>query len=227
MPAPAPRARRSGDLRRREIAEAALRLIASQGLRRFTSAALADEVGVTDGALFRHFASKEAIVLAAIDRVEELLFEGFPPRDEEPIARLGAFFLRRVEVIRERPGISRLVISDELSHAAPPEGVARVAELKRRSLAFVRACLVEAERQGALAPGLRAGDAAVVVLGAILALGHGAATSVGAAPVDRAAARRVWGALEIFLRGATPPRAEDAGRRPPRAPGRSPRRRSS
>ena len=225
--APRPRTRRSGDDRRREIAEAALRVIASQGLRRFTSAALAAEVGVTDGALFRHFPTKDAIVLAAIDRVEELLFEGFPPADEDPIDRLGAFFLRRVEVIRGHPGVSRLVVSDELAHAAPPEGVARVAAFRRRSLSFVRGCLAEAERLGALAPGLLAADAAVVVLGAILAVGHGAAGPAGVGPVDPAAARRVWSALELFLRGPGAARSEGAGPRPPRVAGRESRRRPS
>lgn len=67
--------RQTSDARRRQIAEAALSVIAEDGLARFTSAAIARKVGVTDGALFRHFADKDAIVLAAIDRVEEILFD--------------------------------------------------------------------------------------------------------------------------------------------------------
>jgi AcrR family transcriptional regulator len=198
---PARRIRKSGEDRRLEIADATLRLIGAHGLRRFTTAALAAEVGVTDGALFRHFPTKEAIVLAAIDRVGELLFQGFPPEEADPIARLGAFFRRRVEAIQERPGISRLVVSEELALAAPPEGVARVLEFRRRSGEFVRSCLAEAARGGLLAPGLRPDVAAVVVLGAILALGHGVAASPGARD-DRPGSSRVWRALETFLRGA-------------------------
>src|SRR5512145_1671 len=106
----------AGD-RRREIAEAALRVISTQGLGRFTALAVAHEVGLSDGALFRHFPSMEAIVDAAIDRVEELLFEGFPPGEEDPVARLGAFFRRRATVIRQNPAVSPLVISDELAKA--------------------------------------------------------------------------------------------------------------
>ena len=67
--------------RRRQIADAALKVIAERGLGRFTTQAIAAEIGVTDATLFRHFASKEDIVLAALDRVEERLFEGFPPED--------------------------------------------------------------------------------------------------------------------------------------------------
>src|SRR5512147_3249009 len=105
MPVPSPRApRKAAEDRRREIADAALRVISAEGLGHFTALAIAREVGLTDGALFRHFASKEAIVDAAIDRVEELLFEGFPPEGEDPVERLGAFFARRVAVIRAQPG---------------------------------------------------------------------------------------------------------------------------
>lgn len=204
--------------RRREIADAALRLISAHGLGRFTTAAIAAEIGVTDGALFRHFDTKDAIVLAAIARVEELLFEGFPPRAVDPIERLGLFFNARVGVIQDRPGISRVLVSDELAHAAPPEGVVRVAQLRRRSEAFVRSCLAEAARDGLLAPGVHVEEASVIVLGGILALAH--APVVGrAGPSGRLSPASVWSALETFLRGHSD-RATDAEHRPPRRTGR-------
>lgn len=214
-PAARPRTRRSGDDRRREIADAALRVVASRGVARFTAATLAAEVGLTDGALFRHFPSKEAIVVAAIERIEELLLPSLAADDPDPIARLGRFFRLRVDAIRERRGISRLLVSDELAHAAPPEGVARVTSLRQRSAAFVRACLDQAAASGALAPGVGPEEAAVLVIGAILALGH------AGNPGDPA---RVWATLEPLLRG--PGARGTAGRRPPTTPRRQ-RRRSS
>ncbi len=193
--------RKPADARRREIADAALKVIAEQGLARFTALAIAREVGVSDAALFRHFPSKEAIVLAVIDRVEEMLFEGFPPAGPDPIARLGHFFRQRVAVIRDNPGVARLVGSEQLAQAAPPEGVSRVAEFRRRSTSFVRQMLSEAQAGGLLADGIQAEEASVMVLGSLLALAH--------AGLARASARlpeRVWAALERTLRrrGAKP-----------------------
>ena len=46
------------------------------------------------------------------------------------IDRLGHFFRRRIEVIRENPGVAVLVGSEQLAQAAPPRGVARVAEFR-------------------------------------------------------------------------------------------------
>ena len=188
--------RKTADSRRREIADAALKVIAEQGLARFTSKAIAREVGVSDAALFRHFATKEDIVLAVIDRVEEILFADFPPAGSDPIERLGLFFRRRIAVIRESPGVASLVGSEQLSQAAPPEGVVRVAEFRQRSRLFVRSCLVEAHRDGLLAEGVGPEEAVVLVLGALLALAH---APPGLRP-RTALPERVWGVLERVLR---------------------------
>jgi AcrR family transcriptional regulator len=208
-------ARHPSDLRRREIADAALAVIAEHGLARFTSLAIARKVGVTDGALFRHFASKGDIVLAAIERVEEILFAPGPPEAAEPLARLRAFFERRVAVIRENPGIARLVTSDQLAQAAPPEGVARVAALRRRSVEVVRRCLEDAAAAGALAPGVEPAAATVIVVGSLFALAHLRRELPGPTPAREELAADVWRELETLLRG----RGGGRGRRPRALPG--------
>lgn len=217
MAAPTPHERKPHEDRRREIADAALRVIAGQGLGRFTALAIAREVGLTDAALFRHFPSKDAIVDAAVDRVEEILFEGFPPPGDDPVARLAAFFQRRVEAVRTHPGVSRLVATDELAKAGSGEAAARVAEFRRRSTGFVRDCIADAARQGLLAPGLEPEAASFIVLGALVSLAHTA--SAPAPDVVARVAPRMWSTLESFLRGPKA-RLQSAGTRPPRRTGR-------
>lgn len=186
--------------RRREIADAALKVVAEQGLGRFTALAIAREVGVSDAALFRHFPTMEAIVLAVIDRVEEILFADFPPRDADPIDRVGAFFRQRIAIVRKNPGVSGVVASEQLAQVAPPAGVARVAEFRTRSQGFVRQALAEAHRKKLLAPGLGPEEAAVLVLGALLALAHGNHGSEAPTGLPQ----RVWRVLERTLRGGQP-----------------------
>ena len=198
MPATVTR-RKAGRVRRREIVDAALRVIAGQGLRRFTAVAIADEIGITDGALFRHFASKEDIVLAAIDRVEQILFEGFPPAGRDPLERLGAFFLKRVATIAANPGVGRLVLSDDLAYAAPPPGVKRVASFRMRSVGFIRGCLEEAALAGILAPGIEPRQALVVVQGSLMALAHAPHLAAPQGGVEELSAE-VWRWIEARLR---------------------------
>ena len=201
--------RKDAGSRRREIADAALKVIAEQGLGRFTALAIAREVGVSDAALFRHFPSKEAIVLAAIARVEEHLLAHLPADEGDPIHRLGRFFEARVAAIHETPGIARLIASDSLAQAAPPEGVAKVLALRRRSVEFVRGCIDEAAARHALADGLDPDVATTLVLGAILALTQLPAVDRGSGAWLPA---RVWQTIESTLRRPLAAKPRDPAR---------------
>lgn len=140
-------ARLNTEDRRRQIAEAALKVVAEQGLGRFTTAAIAREVGISEGALFRHFASKEEIVLAAMDRVDELLFAGLPPSEADPLERLRALIRHRARVVSEHPFIGRVLFSDDLAYAGP-KGAEKVMQWRMRTLLLVRDCLEEAIASG-------------------------------------------------------------------------------
>ena len=179
-------ARQPTETRRRQIADAALKVIAEQGLGRFTTQAIAAEVGITDGTLFRHFANKEEIVLAALDRVEERIFEGFPPEDPDPLVRLERFFRLRAALVGANPVIARLAFSEELPHAAGARGAAQVQRWKDRSLDFVVACVEEAAEQGRIPQGLPAREIGVMILGSLIALVRFGELASGAATVDRA-----------------------------------------
>lgn len=184
--------------RRKQIAEAALKVISESGLSRFTTAEIAKEVGVTDGAMFRHFANKEEIVLAAIDRAEEILFEDLPT-DPDPIARLRAFFFQRVSHLKKTAGITRILFSDELSHAAGPKGAQRVAEIKMRSIMFIRGCLQEAVSEGRVRNGAIIEDFMMIVQGTALAFTFMARREKDQS-VDPEKISRVWTMLEKLLK---------------------------
>lgn len=182
--------------RRLEIADAALQVIAREGLGRFTAASLAKQVGVSDGALFRHFPSMDGIIAAAIDRAEELLFEGFPPMDEDPLDRLGTFYCQRLSAIRRYPGVVRVIYSNELAQAAGDRGAERVAGFKRRSVEFVRGCLQEAHRKGLLTEAGRPKELTLIVLGSIMAVALSSESGPNLNPQE------LWKTLERMLRRA-------------------------
>jgi AcrR family transcriptional regulator len=180
--------------RRRQIADAALKVIAERGLGRFTTQAIAAEIGVTDATLFRHFASKEDIVLAALDRVEERLFEGFPPEDADPLVRLERFFRFRASLVGANPVIARLAFSEELPHAAGPRGAQQVESWKQRSLDFIVSCVDEAAVQGRIPRGLPVREVGVMVLGTLIAL-----VRFGELAAGPAAANRAWSVIERMI----------------------------
>lgn len=65
--------RQRTQVRQASLVEAALRLAAQRSPADITTSDLAQAVGITQGAVFRHFASKEAIWLAVLDWVTQTL----------------------------------------------------------------------------------------------------------------------------------------------------------
>lgn len=164
-------ARLPSEVRKRQIADAALMLLARDGVRGFSTAALAQAVEVSDAALFRHFPNLPAILDAAVTRLELLLFpEDVPASARTPLLALYAFLQRRAAMLREHPGVLRILFSDELGRAGKPETAKRVVVLRRRSLAKVSGYLQQAIDQGLVRNDLTIKELVAIVHGMILTL---------------------------------------------------------
>jgi len=191
--------RHSTDVRRKQIADAALEIIAQDGLGAFTTLALAQRVGIAEGTIFRHFRTKRDVILAAIGRLEQRLFESTPPRTAEPIADLRMFFQRRMRVMGASPGMARLFFSEELARAAGEEGQEQVRRMQRRSLEHMRSCLEEAHRRGMTREGASPDLLLVIVHGAALALIHAAMLGENTGPLPERA-DKAWQGIETLIR---------------------------
>ncbi len=195
------------DERRRQIAEAALLILASQGAHRLTAMEIGHAIGVSDAAVFRHFRDKDAIVAAAIDRFEELLAGDTVQSGGDPVARLGAFFVRRLHKARAHPEMLRLAFNDRLAEIAGPDGLARVRQVVGGSIAFVRGCVEEAQKKRLVAADVPPDVLVWAVVGCL----RGAATTtpVSSGPAPEA----VWADLEKLLRRTSSPTPRRARRR--------------
>ena len=177
-----------------------MRIIASQGTRRFTAELLAAKVGVTGGAIFRHFKTMDDIIEAVVGRIEEILFEGFPPEASDPIERVGIFFQRRVRVIVTNPHISRMLLSDQLAQLGGRTQAKRIEGFKQRSHDFIFGCLREANKSGLLKGGVSPEEGTILVQGCIFALAHSRTRVLDTKEVERLSPR-VWSIIESTLRG--------------------------
>jgi AcrR family transcriptional regulator len=141
-----PRQRLKTDARQREIVAAVLSLARERGPDSITTQAIADRIGVTQGALFRHFPDKEAIWLAVFAWVREALgavLEAAMAKADSPLAQLKHAFLAHVAFVAANPGVPR-VLFHELQY--PGDSPVRVAVgtmiagySKRLALLFTRA----------------------------------------------------------------------------------------
>lgn len=187
--------RKATNVRQREIVDAAIGILSIDGARSFTAKNIAAEVGITSGAIFRHFQSMGAIVEHAVARIGDVLSRDFPEGAEDPIERLKAFFLNRTQTIVSHPHISRLLLSDHLDQAADSKSVERLRGFKKESRTFVSKCLHEAEKTGKLAKGISAEASAIIVLGAILSLSHASTRVVSDKKIENLS-KDVWSTME-------------------------------
>jgi TetR/AcrR family transcriptional regulator len=189
--------RKPTHLRREEIADVAMRILAREGHRKLTTKYLAAEVGLTEGAIFRHFASMEAIAGAIVDRMGEALLPSVAGEDPHPLRRLEGFFRHRAAMLLGKPELGRLLLSDELAHAAGEAQATRVAAFRQKSQRFVMECLAQAREKRFIDDEVSLAAAARLTMGALMSLGHGGAFA--GSPEE--SIDQLWRLIERALRG--------------------------
>lgn len=163
----APTIRKPTAERHREIAEAALRLIGERGIGALTTTALAGEVGLTSGALFRHFESREAILRGAVGYALERIEETFPDGSLPPRERILGLARNRVRLLGRDPGLSWLLRSEDASLSLPADSVGQLRKLVGRSRAFLLEAVRDGARDGTLRSDIDPEDLLVPILGTI------------------------------------------------------------
>jgi len=141
-------------VRRAQIAEAALSLVAARGLRRLSVAAVARRVGLVPSGIYRHFKNKDEILDAMLDRVEErLLTNVAASRAEHPGALdcLRDVLMRHIRLLREGKAISipRMIFSED-AHDDDPTRKKRVLRVFRNYMARLSEIVRVGQSQGTI-----------------------------------------------------------------------------
>lgn len=150
-----------------EIADAALEIIGERGIAALTTAVLAQAMGVSSGAPFRHFESRDRILEAAAQRVGEMVAGTYPDASLPPMERLQCLFQARVDTIGKRAGVARFIFSEQFALALPPAAATRMLDLVRGTRAFVLRALEEAVERGEIRADLPPGTLLPIVLGSL------------------------------------------------------------
>ncbi len=115
---------------RREVTvETVVELAGEQNPSEITTAAIAKRMGLTQGALFRHFPNKDAILQAVMEWVAERLLsriEKAVQAKSSPVAALESMFMAHVGFITEHPGIPRMLFGElQRSEETAPKRMAQ------------------------------------------------------------------------------------------------------
>ncbi len=109
--------RKSTEERQKEIIRATLELLDESGVQNLTIAHIAERVGISEAALYRHFDGKLDIIAGIIEFVGNKMEDKFPggsAGENSALEDLKAVFLGHMEFIETTPGTARLLFSDEV-----------------------------------------------------------------------------------------------------------------
>ena len=125
--------------RQLEIIETAGKILTEEGIHGLTTKKLANRVGFSESAIYRHFSSKEEIIISLLNYLAESMehrFSALELTDEDPIHNFKTLFKSQFEYFTERPHFVVAVFSDGLLEQSEGvnEAIKQVMETKRKFL---------------------------------------------------------------------------------------------
>lgn len=198
-----PQSRLPTEARRAEIVAAVLHLAATQSPAHITTGDIAGELGFTQGAVFRHFPSKDAIWLAVLAWVDAELIAALERAEQEgrtPVDGLERVFMAHIRFVMAWPGVPRILFHD-LQRPDDTPLKQRVRQLLGRYRQILARLFDAAARQGQVGGGLDTHAAATLFIGTIQGLVMQSMLAASPSGVEDEA-RRV---LVLYLRAIQEP----------------------
>lgn len=166
------RARLPTETRQAGIVAAVILLAAKRSPAEITTSDIAGALDLTQGAVFKHFPTKEAIWLAVMDWVQENLgaaLERAAQASTSPLEGLQQVFMAHVQFVMQYPGVPRIIFNELQRPDDTPlkQCVRGLLSGYRKILAGL---LTDAEKQGVLASGLDKNAAATLFIGTVQGL---------------------------------------------------------
>ncbi|SKA25124.1 transcriptional regulator, TetR family [Enhydrobacter aerosaccus] len=193
--------------------QASLRLAGELGPDRLTTATVARNVGLTQPAIFRHFATKQDLWDAITDYIGKTMEAGWAEAAQcngTPAQRLRCLVAVQLRLIQSTPAIPAILFSREL-HSRNVALRKALFGLMRRFGGLVARCIAQARDVGEFRDDLDPDDAALLIIGLIQGLALRWSLSGRAFGLAKEGGRL----LDIQLRGFAPlPATTTRNRRP-------------
>ena len=165
-------ARKSARDRKAEILQAALDLAFETGPDRLTTGMIADRLGLTQPAIYKHFRNKEDIWQAVADRLCGLIAANIADTNElslPPLGRVRRLVLGHLRLVRDHPALPEIMVMRD-----PTEAQSASLSQIRESMSGFRDILIdaiqEAKSDDRFRKDISAKDGATLIIGIIQAL---------------------------------------------------------
>jgi AcrR family transcriptional regulator len=100
-----------------EIVQAAIKVIAQQGYEKLTTKNLANSLGVSDAAMYKHFDSKRELIhmiLNYFQHISNRSIAQINAQELSPLDSISSFVLSRYDLFTADPDLAMVIFSEEL-----------------------------------------------------------------------------------------------------------------
>ncbi len=160
------------EVRQKQIKQAVLELIATDGIHAISTRNLAKKVGISEGALFRHFDSKRDIMLSIMEDVYKDLLEDLRNiafSSQPAVSRLFKFLCRHISYLIDNKGITILIFS-EAAHMNDPTLKERLHQILIQQKQLISKIIQDGIVEGHWDPELSIEDVAMLYMGIPISL---------------------------------------------------------
>ncbi len=163
----------SPTIKQQEIVEAARAIITARGMGCLTIRELANGMSLTEGAIYRHFKSKNQIIELLIDDIEKsllVIFELRAAANWDAIEKLRNVFTSHLSYIEKRRGVSFSIINETIN--IKNERIRkRMASVMDQYLKRIETLLAEGVRSGQFRKNIDPASGSIAFFGMIQTLG--------------------------------------------------------
>jgi len=155
--------------RKQQIIESVMNVIASEGIQNLTMKRIAKRLEISDAALYRHFNSKNDILVYLVGQVELELITQIKEKAElkkEPLQQLEQVLIQHLQFVEDKPAIPTILFSQALHHE-DRRLKNKISRLLNDYRHFITKILEEAKAQHQVRQNLDTRIAAEMVIGVI------------------------------------------------------------
>jgi AcrR family transcriptional regulator len=155
--------------RQKEITEVALELISEKGIQGLTIKNLAKKIGITEPAIYRHYDSKIAILIAVLDLFKqntEQLFETELKNNGSAIDKIEHLFTKHFTSFSATPSLVSVIFSEEIFRNEPIL-IQKISELIEKNDKILTTIIINGQKTGEIRADIEAKYFSIIIMGSL------------------------------------------------------------
>ena len=155
--------------RQKQIIEISINIISERGIQDLTMKNLSGELGISEPAIYRHFDSKQKILIAVLDSFKhknKLVNENPPLEGETSFQHLQRSIEMIMDKFKKNPAMSAVIFSEEIfQNQSELSGM--VKNIMNSTIGFFTNLLEKGQEDGSIRSDIGKEDLSVIVMGSI------------------------------------------------------------